>query len=422
MAGARTDLRRILVAYTVNELGSWFGYIALAVAVYDHTHSALAVSGLFVSARFLPALAVPALVARVEASTRRGTLSGLYFVEGVASAALAVLLWHFWLPAVLVLVAIDGTAALTAKALLRAAAARAGATAAVMSRSPIGGEGQAGDVGAREANAALNVAYTTTVVAGPLVAGIVVASFGGSAALFVDAVSFAICGALLLHIRPHVEDLGESVRVRLRTAWQYLRGTPALRTLIVTEAIAIMFFESIQPIEVLYAKATLGAGDRGYGILMAVWGVGMVAGSLVFVRSGRRPLGPMLAGSTLTVGLSYLGLAGAPDLAVAAGVSVVGGIGNGIQWASLLSAVQKMTPPSLHARVMGAMESILAICPVLGFSVGGLITAASSPRGAFLVAGVIATGTTAVFLKLPSRPLQEGATGENYRVAVTDIP
>ena len=41
------------------------------------------------------------------------------------TAVLAVLLWHFWLPAMLLLAALDGTAALAASALLRAEMARA---------------------------------------------------------------------------------------------------------------------------------------------------------------------------------------------------------------------------------------------------------------------------------------------------------
>jgi len=65
------------------------------------------VTALFV-ARYLPALAVPALVARVEASTRRRTLSALYAFEAACAALLAALVWHFLLGAILVLVALDG--------------------------------------------------------------------------------------------------------------------------------------------------------------------------------------------------------------------------------------------------------------------------------------------------------------------------
>ncbi len=95
------------------------------MAVFDHTHSAIAVAALFLAAQVLPAALVHALVARVELSARRGELTKLYLFEAVMTAALAALLvWHFQLAAILVLVALDGTAALAALALLRAAAAR----------------------------------------------------------------------------------------------------------------------------------------------------------------------------------------------------------------------------------------------------------------------------------------------------------
>src|SRR5437870_5627532 len=119
MALSSPRLRRIILAYTVNRLGTWFGLLALVVAVYDHTHSALAVAALLFAGQALPALLVPALVARVEASRGRSELSALYAFEGIVTSALAVLFWHFSLPAVLVLVALDGSAALAASALLR---------------------------------------------------------------------------------------------------------------------------------------------------------------------------------------------------------------------------------------------------------------------------------------------------------------
>ena len=117
-------LRRILAAYTVNRLGTWIGLIALMLAVFDENRSAVAVAALLLAGQALPAFVVPAVVARVEASTRGRELSGLYVFEALVTAMLAVLLWHFWLTGVLVLSALDGTAALAASALLRAEVAR----------------------------------------------------------------------------------------------------------------------------------------------------------------------------------------------------------------------------------------------------------------------------------------------------------
>jgi MFS family permease len=450
---ASPRLRRILLAYTVNELGTWFGYVALAVAVWDHTHSAIAVSALFIAGRLLPALLTPALVARSEASERRGGLSRLYTIEVLTSIALALQLPHLLLPVVLVLVAIDGTAGLAANSLLRAAvahiaaeeAAGSSAQAAVRERSPtavaVAPEGptrpaaQASpeeiEVAQRKANAALNIAFTGAVTAGPALAGVFVAAAGGQAALYLDAATFAVCAVLLIDLRPHIEETATSVRRRLAVAWEYLHSVPQLRALLLTEAVAVVFFASAEPIEIVYAKQTLHTGNAGFGLLVGTWGAGMILGSLFFARSVRRPLGPMLVGGTLLVGISYTALAAAPTLALACIASVVGGTGNSIQWPSLISAVQKLTPSALQGRLMAVVESIGGLCPAIGFSLAGVVTAASSARVALLMAGVAAIGLTLVFLRvvasglsLPDTPAGEAehtAAAAREGLAVVDV-
>ncbi len=397
-------LRRIIAGYTINRLGTWFGYVALSLAVFEHTHSALAVAALLVAGQALPAFLVPAVVARVEASSRDAKLSALYLFEALATVALAVLLWHFWLPAILVLVAIDGTAALAASALLRAEAARvARADAEARTVSSVGPGERLDDAqtAERTANAALNIAFSGTFVMGPALAGVVVAAAGGPVALLIDAASFLICGAMLIDLQPHVTNAGGgSVQARLRAAWEHINEVAALRMLLFTEGIALIFFAADGSIEVPYAKVTLHAGDRGYGLLLTVWGVGVGVGSLAFARAVRRSLSVMLSGGTLAVGLAYIGFAAAPSLLLACVAGFVGGAGNGVQWASLLSAVQQLTPPSLHGRMMGAVEAINALCPGIGLLLGGLLVAIGSPRSAFLIVGVGAAAMTVAFVRL----------------------
>jgi MFS family permease len=238
-------------------------------------------------------------------------------------------------------------------------------------------------------------------VLGPVLGGAVVAGAGASAALFLDVGSFLICGAMLIDLYPHVEESGDtSVRARLRSAWRHINDVRALRALLLIEAAALIFFEFAGPIEIVYAKATLHAGDSGYGLLLAAWGAGVVVGSVVFARSGHRTLGVMLSAGTLAIGLAYLGFALAPSLAVACVAAVLGGVGNGVQWASVVSTVQRLTPQPLHGRMMGALESLSAICPAIGLSLGGALVALTSPRGAFAVAGVGAAAAAAGFVWL----------------------
>jgi MFS family permease len=203
------------------------------------------------------------------------------------------------------------------------------------------------------------------------------------------------------------------VRDRVRAGIAYIREKPTLRRLLVAQGAAFVFFAAVIPIEVIYSKQTLAAGDSGYGLLLASWGVGMVLGSLVFAAVRRAPLPVLLFFSTLAVGAGYLGLAAAPTLAVACAASIVGGAGNGVQWVSAISAVQELTVQGMQARVMSVLESIGAAMPGVGYLAGGLIATAASPRTTFLVAGigVIAIVIVAAPIMGKKWPGEDGETG-----------
>jgi MFS family permease len=366
---------RLAVSYSVNELGDNLGVVALAILVLDGTDSALATAGLFICARFLPALAAPWLTARLDRQAVNRSLPLLYALEAIAFAGLALIAaGTFALAAVLVLAFVDGTLALTGRGISRAAVATL-----LLPHGTL-----------REGNALLNAAFAITSAAGPAAAGVLVATAGASAALWVDAGSFALIAILLFVARdlppasPERGGLGWAARVREGVA--AVRREP-IRTLIAAQAVAFVFFFLVIPIEVVYAKDTLDAGDIGYGVLLAAWGVGLVLGSAIFARLRDRSTRALVVGSTLLVGAGYVGLAAAPGIVLACVASIVGGTGNGVQWVSVLTAVQEALPESLQARVVGLLESVGAAAPGVGFLAGGLLTAIWSPRLAYLVAG-----------------------------------
>ncbi len=366
--------RRLATTYALNELGDWMGIVALSVLVYEATDSPLATAALFVGTRFLPALLAPLLVTRVEGPPPRFVLPLIYCGETAAFGALALQVSHFSLAVVIVLATIDGTLAVAGRALTRAI---------VVSVLEPSGELRAG-------NAVLNVSFTAGAALGPGLAGLVVAGLGLQTALLLNAASFYLVAWILVtagHI-PRAEPEAGGTRARLRAGVAYLRENLVLRRVLIAQGVAFVFFSAVIPIEVIYAKETLGTGDSGYGVMLASWGAGMLLGSLVFARSRRTPLIVLLAISTIAVGAGYLGLAAAPNLALACAASVVGGTGNGVQWVSAISAVQELTQAGMQARVMAVLESIGAAMPGVGFVLGGFIAAIGTPRTTFLVAGL----------------------------------
>jgi MFS family permease len=365
--------RRLAVSYTLNELGDWLGIIALAILVFDQTGSAIATAGLFLGTRFAPALLAPPLVARVERIPPRFALAGIYCCEAAAFGVLALLVDHFSLAAVVVMATVDGTLALSGRSLTRSV------VAALLKPS--------GEL--RSGNAILNMGFTGGAAVGPALGGVVVAGLGLQSALLLDALSFlAIAAIMFAGPLPHAQPEEGRWRDRFRAGLAYVATRVPLRRLLFAQGAAFIFFSAVIPIEVIYAKSTLGSGDSGYGALLASWGIGMVLGGLVFAGLRRTGFPLLLLYSTLAVGISYLGLAAAPTLLAACGISVIGGLGNGVQWVSIVSAIQEMTRGSMQARVMSVLESIGSAMPGLGFLIGGLIVEGHSPRTAFLVAGV----------------------------------
>jgi len=382
----RPLFRRLAASYAINELGDWMGIIALSVLVFDQTDSALATAALFLGTRFLPALFAPVLVAHAERPPPRYALPVIYCGEAAAFGVLALLAGNFSLPLVVALAAVDGALALAGRALTRAV---------VATDLEPRGELRAG-------NALLNVAFTGGAAVGPALAGLVVAGFGVQSALLLDAVSFYAVAWILFRAgaMPQAEPEPGQMRERVRAGLAYIRGEPVLARILFAQGIAFVFFAAVLPVEVVYAKETLGSNDTGYGLMLASWGAGMVLGSLIFARIRESSLASQLFFSTLAIGLGYLGLAVAPTLAVACAASVLGGAGNGIQWVAAISAVQELTVEAMQARVMSVLESIGAAMPGVGFVVGGVIAALVSPRMTFLVAG---SGVLAIVVVMAPR-------------------
>jgi anti-anti-sigma factor len=365
---------RLLFSYTTNSIGDYVGLVALAVLVYGETKDPLATTALFIAAQFLPAFVAPALTARVDQLGLRRVLPAIYLGEAIVFALLALLASSFSLPLVLVLALLDGVLMLTARGLSR------GAVNAIL--QPVGL--------LREGNGLLNVGFAVASVGGAALGGVLVALFGVSAALAVDAASFAVVAVVLATSRhlPTADGQRAPFAERIREGLRYARTDRVARLLLGGEALAIVFFTLIVPIEIVYASETLRTDEAGYGILLSSWGAGIVLGSLVFFGVRRHSASTLILLSTLAIGAGYLGMAVSRELWMACAFSVVGGLGNGVQWVSVMTALQESTPDHLQARITGLLESIASAMTGVGFLIGGVVTAIFAPPTAFAVSGI----------------------------------
>jgi hypothetical protein len=148
---------------------------------------------------------------------------------------------------------------------------------------------------------------------------------------------------------------------------------------------------------VVVAIQLLGMGAPGVGVLTAAVGAGAVAGSLgaSALVNGRRlaaveGIGVALWGLPLT-------LSGAlPYQPVVLVLMCAIGVGNALVDIGLFTLVPRLAPEELHARVFGALESLISLSVALGSLVTPLVIDLLGVRGALVVLGLVAPALVAL--------------------------
>jgi Major Facilitator Superfamily len=374
--------RQLLAAYTLSELAFMVSVLALALLVYRRTGSALGAAAFFLAAQFLPALVSPLAVARLDHRPPRLVLSALYWLEALAFFALAWVATHFSLALVLVLALVDGVAALTSRALARAATVSVTSAVGLL----------------REGNAIANAGFSVCYMFGPAIGGAVVAADGTSAALIASGCLFGVIGLVLATAKglPRPAPSRAPARGRVRAAIEYARERVVIRRLVILQVFGVLFFTISVPVEVVFAEHSLHSGSAGYGALLSAWGVGAVAGAAIYGRWRALPSRSLIVIGAASLGIGFLVMAAAPTLLVAIIGSAFGGIGNGVELVAARTALQEETEERWMAMMMSFNESLFQSVPGAGILLGGTITALGSPRAALAVAGVGSVAVTVV--------------------------
>lgn len=155
-------------------------------------------------------------------------------------------------------------------------------------------------------------------IAGPIVAGVIVAAAGAGWALGVDAVTFAASAAFLSRLRADGRTVGTSSGASflgdMREGWREFRARTWVWAFVASSAAGSMTWAAWSALGPVVADRDLG-GAAAWGTVLAAMGAGGLAGALVAIRvKPRRPL--------VLVGFMYM-LLSAPLALLGAGAHVV---------------------------------------------------------------------------------------------------
>jgi MFS family permease len=379
---ARRDARLYLAGQALSLFGDTSMWLALGIWAKTLTGSSGA-AGLVFFAVVAPQLAAPAAGLLVDRVRRRPLLIAANLATGVV---------------VLALLAVHGRAQLW---LIYAVAALYGASYTVL------GAGQSALLATllpeeelAEANGLLQTLREAQRLLAPLAGAGLFTLLGGGAVAAIDAATFAVAAAALLAM--HVDEPAPAP-VRHRCATEVLAGarhlarTVVLRQMLVASALTLAVLGFSETLVFAIVSDGLHRAPSFVGVLMAVQGVGAVAGATCAARIVRRAGERFLAG----VGMALLAAGALLTMSSALGVVLAGVVlfGVGIPWivVAAITLLQRLTPAELQGRAYSAADLLLGAPQTASIAAGAALVTVVGYRW-LLAAQAAVVAVAAVYL------------------------
>jgi MFS family permease len=364
----------LFLATAGSSFGTYLAAIALTVDVYDRTGSGVWVAALLI-ADFLPIVLIGLLLGPlVDRLSRRrliivsdlarfGVFAALPFVDSAGSvvglAAVSGVATGFFQPAVY---------------------------AGLPNLVP--------DEELTNANSLLQTVETLAWMIGPVVGGLMLTAWGPSVPYAVNAVTFLVSAALVARIlesklrseeslsRGHWRDVADGVRL-------VLTARP-LRTVLVVWNVVLVGAAAVNVAEVIFARETLGAGNVGFGAIVAASGVGLAFGSFLAAPAlGKVGLRRHYVGSIALMALGWGGAALSGTIWLVVPFVIGGSAGNGAAIICNRLLVQRGAPDQYRGRALATIMSTNYAVLGLAMAAAGVVTDAFGARAVWIAAGSI---------------------------------
>ena len=267
---------------------------------------------------------------------------------------------------------------------------------------------------------ALNsILWQSTRMVMPAVGGVVIAVFDTSVVFIAAAVGFMIMFFVLLSL-----DVGRSIRsrgaslVEFKEGLQFIARERLFAVLIPLTWIAMLFGTSYIQLMPVFASL-LDVGEKGYGTLISMSGVGSVTGTILvgpFQRARR--LGwlmltaALLASATLFGFSIVVGFASLTPLAFLLALLFVFLMSafSSVYLISSMTVLQLRVPDGLRGRVMGIHGITFNLIPLGGLLIGAIAAASTPALAVGLGASIVAASIIWVVVTQPAVRELDGRT------------
>jgi MFS family permease len=231
---------------------------------------------------------------------------------------------------------------------------------------------------------------------GAPVGGVLVAAFGATAALWLDAGSFLVSAALVGFFvpRPAASPAGEEEAqgtffAELAEGMRFIWRQRVLRAVVLMVLLTNLLEAPFPVVTAVFAREEYGSA-ADLGLMFGVFGGGALAGSLVYGAIGHRlPRRRTFLWCFTGVPLAYLALATTPPLPLALAALGFAGLVAGPINPLLFTVTTELVPANLRGRVFGAVRGGAWAAIPLGTLLGGVVVGAIGVAATFLAIGVL---------------------------------
>lgn len=254
------------------------------------------------------------------------------------------------------------------------------------------------------ANTVSGLAENIGTFVGPLLAGIILGTFGPGAAFgtfaVVSTASAVLVARLPVDLRRAALESGTGARAILGQAFGGFGVLRRERQVLLLVTILAASTIVIGALDILFAAVAidlLGAGEAWAGFLYSAFGLGGVVGTLATVSLiGRRRMTPAFASSSGLFGFSISAIGLIPTTASAPILFGASGAGFSVTIVAGRTLLQRTAPEVVLARVFGILEGLDMFALAVGTIAAGSLIEVIGVPGALLVIGLLVPAVIAV--------------------------
>lgn len=403
VALANADYRKLLAGLAVSETGDWLYGVALIAFVFEATRSPawLAAATILRLAPYVIFGAVGGVVA--DRFDRRWVMIWSDLIRAAAMAGLTLAAVSSAPVAIALALAFVSTIASTAY------------LPALTAMTPK-------VVGERElapANALMSSIDHVALVVGPSIGAVLLLLGSPAIAFAVNGASFVVSALFVWWMRTdsrprEAHEREASLRQRITEGVAAITSSSEVAVLVVLVAAATFVYGGELVVLILVSERFLGLGSEGIGWLTAAVGAGgiVAAGLTSRLANSSRPA-TVIGASVLAAGLPLPLLAFVRAPAVAVALLVVEGAGSIVLDVVSTTAIQRIVPNEVAARVFGLIDSFAVAAILVGSLVTPVLVEYFGLEATLLILGAVVVAI--LIASLPRMRAVDQASAEQLR-------